>query len=326
MTSGSWADHPDVYFTPGYGRAECRPPRESWLGITCYDGLFQLPLVVRAITDDHRDAGSPYGYSGAYADPALSAADLGRAWAHVYEVLREQRVVSVFLRHSPLVPQAPLPSPNTAVVRDHPTVAVDVRDLQAAWSGLQGRCRTAIRKARSHGVTVDIGPATADDLLPDADFRRLYEATMQRRAAAAFYYFDDHYYAQLRGALGDDLLLGRARDADGTVISAALFLRHGGLLHYHLSGSGPEARRLGATNLLVWAAAEHCSPAGVELLHLGGGTGRDDPLYRFKASFGPRRLAYQATGLVIDPAAYDRLTKDAPDGATSTFFPAYRAA
>ncbi len=326
MTAARSADYPDVYFTPGYGQAECRPATESWLGVTCYDGLFHLPLVVRPITDVHWDAASPYGYSGAYAHPSLSAADLARAWSHVYEVLRERRVVSAFLRHSPLVPQAPLPTPSIAVVRDHPTVAVDVGDLEAAWSGLQGRCRTAIRKARNHGVTVDIGPATPEELLPGSAFRALYEATMQRRAAAGFYYFSDDYYAQLHRALGEDLLLARARDADGTAISAALFLRHGALLHYHLSGSGPEAGRLGATNLLIWSAAEHGSLAGVQLLHLGGGTGRDDPLYRFKASFGSRRLAYQATGLVIDPAVYDQLTEDALDGTTTTFFPAYRAA
>ena len=326
MTAGSSADYPDVYFTPGYGQAECRSATENWLGITRYDGLFRLPLVVRPIRDGLWDAASPYGYSGAYADPSLSADDLARAWSHVYEVLRERRIVSAFLRHSPLVPQAPLPTPHITVVRGHPTVAVDVGHLETAWSGLQGRCRTAIRKARNHGVTVDVGPADLEELLPGSDFRALYEATMQRRAAAGFYFCGDDYYAQLHRALGEDLLLARARNADGAVLSAALFLRHGALLHYHLSGSGPEAGRVGATNLLLWSAAEHGSPAGVQLLHLGGGTGWEDPLYRFKASFGPRRLDYRATGLVIDPAAYDQLTEDAPDGATTTFFPAYRAA
>jgi lipid II:glycine glycyltransferase (peptidoglycan interpeptide bridge formation enzyme) len=110
------------------------------------------------------------------------------------------------------------------------------------------------------------------------------------------------------------------------VLSAALFMHHEGFLHYHLSGSDPRANQLGLNNLMIWEAARQGAALGARQLHLGGGTRADDPLYRFKASFGPHRLAYAATGLIIDAPAYDMLREAAGTRATTTsFFPAYRA-
>lgn len=315
---------PDVYFRSDYGRAECRDAEREWLSIDRLDGAFQLPLILRAVNDRVRDAISPYGYSGAFADPAVPTADVARAWASATEELRDRRVVSAFLRHSPLVPQAAMDFEHVPVVRDHPTVAVDVRDTETAWAQLEGRCRTAIRKARRHGATVDIRPATADDLVAGSPFRELYGATMRRHTANDFYFFPDEYYTDLHLGLGDDLLIAQGHDADGVALSAALFLRHGRFLHYHLSGSSPKANRLGLNSLVLWEAAVHAGSSGATTLHLGGGTSADDHLYRFKASFGPRRLSYTATGVIIDPDTYRELASATTSDAHSSFFPAYR--
>jgi hypothetical protein len=47
------------------------------------------------------DAASPYEYSGVYAHPDLTEADVQGASASALQELRERDVVSVFLRHSP---------------------------------------------------------------------------------------------------------------------------------------------------------------------------------------------------------------------------------
>jgi hypothetical protein len=313
---------PDVYFTPGYGTAACTEPGSWWLGLHRCAGLFQLPLVVRPLPGGRVDAASPYGYSGAWAHPDLPAADVAAAWRSVREELQDRRVVSVFLRHSPLVPQARLPFVHHRVVVDHPTVAVDLTDVDRAWTALRGTCRTAVRRARAHGGSVRIRPARAADLVAGSPFRRMYEATMDRHGAARSYYFTDDHYARLLAGLCDGLLLASGHDADGTVQTAALLLHHGPFLHYHLSGSTAAGSRAGLGNLLLWQAAEHGAALGARTLHLGGGTGAADDLLRFKASFGPTRLVYRATGWVVDPAAYAALA--ARTRSREGFFPAYR--
>jgi hypothetical protein len=313
---------PDVYFTPGYGAAACTEPGSWWLGLRRCGGLFQLPLVVRPLPGGRVDAASPYGYSGAWAHPDLPAADVLAAWNSVREELLDRRVVSVFLRHSPLVPQAALPFAHQPVVVDHPTVAVDLADVDRAWTALRGTCRTAVRRARAHGGRVRIRPARAADLAAGSPFRRLYEATMDRHRADRSYYFPDDHYARLLAGLGDGLLLATGHDAHGAVQTAALLLHHGSFLHYHLSGSTAAGARAGLGNLLLWRAIEHGAALGATTLHLGGGTGPADDLLRFKASFGPTRLLYRATGWVVDPTAYAELTARTPG--REGFFPAYR--
>lgn len=317
--------HPDVYFRPSYGRAECLERSEYQLSVVRHDGAFQVPLVVRTFDDDTKDATSPYGYAGVYADPHLGERETAAAWDSLLDELRGHGIVTVFLRHSPLVPQAEMNFPHSRVVKDHPTVAVDVRDPVAAWGQMEGRCRTAIRKAMKAGATVEIRPATIADLSNGSEFRTLYEATMSRASAATFYSFPDRYYTQLLEALGSGLLIAHGRDAAGRILSSALFMYHQPFFHYHLSGSDPEANRLGLNNLVIWQAVMHAAELGAQTFHLGGGVVRDDSLHRFKASFSPHRLSYNATGVVVDEREYQRLLDvRSVNLADASFFPAYR--
>jgi serine/alanine adding enzyme len=318
--------HPDVYFRPEYGRADSCLSGGQWLGLERCDGHFQVPLHLRPISGTLLDGVSPYGYSGVYASPELDADEICEAWRSVALELRERGVVSIFLRHSPLVPQAAPPLPHVTVVSDHPTVGMAVSSPDQAWAEMSGSSRNKVRKARNLGFHVEISPARREDLRAGSHFRQLYEETMRRRHASAFYFFPDEYYERLATGLGSAVLLARGFDADGSVRSAALFLHHGDLVHYHLAGSDPAAARAGLNNLLIWTVAEHAAALGVSRLHLGGGRKPGDDLEAFKASFSRHRYSFQATGVVIDPRAYTELVrrrrvKEADTG----FFPAYRA-
>lgn len=324
-TAARSGGHPDVYFSPAYGHADSSASGGQWLGIERYDGHFQMPLLVRPVTGDLCDATSPYGYSGVYASPDLTPDDVRRAWESVKTELRDQRIVSLFLRHSPLVPQAVLPFPHVPVVTGHPTVGMAVRDPATAWAEMNGTCRNTVRKAQKLGCRVELAPAERADLMAGGDFRRLYEETMRRRSASDFYFFPDEYYTRLLSALGPRLLMARGLDAEGAVQSASLFMVHGDFVHYHLSGSGSAAARSGLNNLVLWTVAERSADLGAAVLHLGGGVTRGDGLESFKASFGPHRYTYRTTGVVIDHAAYAALARERRGGAQDDgFFPAYR--
>jgi lipid II:glycine glycyltransferase (peptidoglycan interpeptide bridge formation enzyme) len=91
--------------------------------------------------------------------------------------------------------------------------------------------------------------------------------------------------------------------------AAALYLRFGDRVHYHLGAS--EARYLdsGVNNLLHHTAALQAQAAGCRWFHLGGGRTPDpeDSLLRFKASFSKDRLPFLTGRQVHNQPSYNAL-------------------
>lgn len=324
---------PDVYFTPGYGQAEAIHGAGAWYSVVAFDGLWQLPIHVRDL-DGIRDAVTPYGYSGIYASPDLSPRDREDAWRGSCAVLAEQGLLSLFLRQSPLLERPFDEAPGQRVVAGHQTVLLATGSADEAWSAMQGRSRTSIRKAERDGYVASLRPAEPADFKPSSPFRLLYEGAMKNRDASPRYFFTDAYYQTLLDGLGASLLLGVGRNADDTAVCAALFMRHDKTLHYHLSGSDVDAGRAGATNQLIWAAMCWAAASGVKSLHLGGGVSSGDSLFKFKRSFGGQVLEYDAYGVVLDQPLYASAVRERARSAGlaeadvmhTGYFPAYRAA
>jgi Acetyltransferase (GNAT) domain len=324
---------PDVYFTPGYGRAATVADAGEWVLLEAFDGAWQVPLIVRTLVDGmKKDAISPYGYSGLYASPSLSSVQVQEAWSATVNCLRQLDVISVLLRHSPLVPQASDLPGLRSIISGHPTIVLEPGDTESAWSGMAGTCRTRIRKALKNGYTGNVGAASCENLAPSGGFRRLYEQTMQRLDAAPLYFFSDAYYKALLDGLGSNLLIAEVRDRAGLVASSALLMRHGKRLHYHLAGSNVDDSRMGSNNLMMWTATQYAAEQGLRQFHLGGGISQRDSLFKFKHTFGGRELNYDVSGVIVDHELYEAQTKRRAKAckiATETllatdYFPAYR--
>jgi serine/alanine adding enzyme len=323
---------PDVYFLPGYGRAAAIAHGGDWVLLEAFDGAWQMPLIVRTLADGAKDAISPYGYSGIYASPSLSSEQIQDAWTATIDSLRHMGIISVLLRHSPLVPQAPEIPELISIVSRHPTIVLEPVDGDCAWSGLASTCRTRIRKALKNGYTADVRPAASQDLAPFGDFRRLYEGTMTRLNATPPFFFSDQYYKGLLECLGPDLLIAEVRNVEGTPVSSALLMRHKQLLHYHLSGSNQDDARMGTNNLMLWTATQFAAEQGLRQFHLGGGLNRRDGLFHFKHTFGGRELGYDVSGLISDHELYQTHTENRAQECgisvdellRSNYFPAYR--
>lgn len=320
---------PDIYFTPAYGGVDASEANGTWRLLEMFDGGWLIPLAVRPLANGVKDATSPYGYSGVYAAANLSDRDLDTAWRETITALSDLGIVSAFLRHSPLVQQAPRTANQVSVVEDHPTTAVDIGPEEGMWERMEGRSRTAVRKAIKAGYTNAVRPVAGEDLVEGSPFRNLYESTMTRREAVPSYTFSDGYYTKLLTALGPNLAISEVISPDGTTHAAALLMRHGRFLHYHLSGSQVEAARLGVNNLLLWGALKYAGTIGVTQFHLGGGLRGEDALFKFKRAFGGRRFTYSATGLVVNEAVYDDLVGRSLGSRAHLgerrHFPAYRA-
>ncbi len=228
--------------------------------------------------------------------------------------------------------QAPVPAEALEVVSGHATFHVPCRPATEVWDAMAGRCRTSIRKADKLGTTVTLTPATPAELAPGSDFRRLYECTMDKVDAHHYYFFGNSYYEALLAGLGEDLLIGLARDPHGEALAAALFMKGPRTLHYHLSGATLEGSRRGATNKVLWQAIQFAISEGLDGVLLGGGVSGGDGLERFKRSFGGEMRTFDAYGLIIDQQAYDdelrltaaRLGTEPAMLAGPGFFPAYR--
>jgi hypothetical protein len=340
------ADCPDVYFTAGYGMAAASTKRGRWEALHYEDRLL-LPYVVTEIDDAHLDAASPYGYAGIHVAPGTTEHDVDRFWRLVQEYWRNMGLVAMFFRFSPFEPVVTLEGVRAAHAGDTVTVPID-GDADALWDGMEGRSRTAIRKARSLGYTATVRPARATDLHGGSPFRTLYEQTMRRVGSRAGYIFGDEYYAKLLDGLGPSLLIAEvfseagddsevgdeseAGDEAGGVCATALILRHRDRVHYHLAGSDPEAARRGANNLLLWTVLRWAARTGARLLHLGGGLRAEDNLFKFKRSFGGLRTQFWTGAVIVDERAYDELVErraavsgQSPGELKDTgYFPAYR--
>ncbi|MEH0983582.1 lipid II:glycine glycyltransferase FemX [Micromonospora sp. CPCC 205556] len=327
---------PDVYFTAGYGRAAAVADSGTWRTVHEDDRLM-LPHVLRPVGETDFDAATPYGYSGLHVDAACTPADLARFWSRALGHWRESGVVALFLRFSPLDSasvEAVRGLGSVTLTRRADTITVDVsQGPDQVWKGMEGRSRTAIRKARSTGLSGALRPARAEDMLPGSPFRALYESTMARLGSQSWYLFPDRYYRQLAAGLDKALSIAEIRDPDDAVVAAALVLRHRDRAHYHLAGSDPQAARVGGNNLLVWTILEWAAHHGCRVVHLGGGVRADDGLFQFKRSFGGVRTPFWTGSAIVRPDRYRELVaaqaqllgRSADDLAASGYFPAYRA-
>ena len=330
--TGHAEEPPDVYFLAAYGRAASIADGGEWLLLEAHDGGWRVPLIVRTLADGAKDAISPT-FSGIYAAPSLSSAHVREAWTAAVDSLRDHGIISLVVRGSPLVPQATPLAGLRSISSGRPTIVLDLTDEVSAWDGMKSSCRSKIRKALRNGYTGEVRPATAPDLAPGGDFRRLYEFTMERRGADPLYFFGDNYYTALVNGLGSNLLLAEVRNPGGVVISSTLLMRHGQRLHYHLAGSALDDARMGSNNLMMWTATQFAIAQGLSQFHLGAGVAGRDGVFRFKSSFGGRELEYDVSGMIIDGERYQAHVQnrakecDTTIGAllSSDFFPAYRA-
>ncbi|MCL2470236.1 MAG: GNAT family N-acetyltransferase [Propionibacteriaceae bacterium] len=197
---------------------------------------------------------------------------------------------------------------------------------------MTGRSRTAIRQARKHGLTAQVVALDASISRPDHAFRYLYDLSMRRLHAGQEYFFSDDYFHRCFEVLGDCTRLAVVKDAEATIVAAALLFVDGERLHYHLSASNLGAAHRGANNLLLWTAAEWGNQKGLKWFHLGGGTRPNDSLFSFKASFGGQRCHYLVGTVIVDSDRYHALTAErahslgceVTDLLATKYFPAYR--
>ena len=227
---------------------------------------------------------TPYGYGG-----PLTEGEVTTEWIETFmEELtlwcREHNIVSQFFRFHPLLQNQRVLESACDVVYMKKTVYIDTEDKEVIFKNMTPNNRNMVRKATKNGIEIimDKGEGTGG-------FRQIYEATMRKNGAEKYYYFGQEYFDSLNQEMKNHIIYFYAL-YQGIPVSASIFLYNETYMHYHLSGTLPEYRKLAAANLLLSRAANWAAEQGIREFHLGGGVGMEDSLLAFKKHFNRNGL------------------------------------
>jgi sugar O-acyltransferase (sialic acid O-acetyltransferase NeuD family) len=326
----------DSYHLPEYHRlAEERGEGSAHL-FAYRDGAYAiaLPLLLRPVEvsggEAWSDATSVYGYAGPLASHAGMPASVVRSFQkELKEALAARRVVAVFSRLHPLMPQRGLLAGLGDCRPEGETVSIDLTlSREEQWARYRSSLKTRIKKLRRGGLVC----------LRDGDKRHLpefadiYHQSMRRVKAASSYFFEKEYFSRLASGLGPALELFVVK-LDGVVIAGGLFTICDGIVQYHLGGTCDAFLKLGPTSLLFDTVRLWANEEGARVMHLGGGVGsREDSLFHFKMGFSDRRHMFPTWRWVVEPDAYRELCGRAARGnveqgvrwTSGEYFPQYR--
>lgn len=320
----------DVYYLSGYVKAfQIHGDGDPQLLYYESGGLKAIYVYMKRKTaiEGYYDSVTPYGYGGVLFDGDTSEQNLQVFWKAYVEKMREEGIVDNFVRYHPVLANA-IPMRQISTVIDlGKTIAFDLASPEVIWENIISKNRNMIRKAEKNGIEIKHGK----DLELFKDFKRIYNATMEKDNAEEYYFFGDAFYESIHNDLNNNYEMFYAV-LNGEIIAMSIMLFGNKQMHYHLSGSMIEYRNLAPSNLLLYKAALWGCEQGYKTFHLGGGVGSgEDNLYKFKAAFN-RNSDYQFSigKEVFDQEKYDELValrakQDPGFDPESKYFPLYRS-
>lgn len=320
----------DVYNLSGYVKAfMIHGDGDPQLFYYETEDLRAIYVYMKRETDikGYYDSVTPYGYGGVLFEGDTSEENLQTFWKAYVEKMQAEGFVANFVRYHPVLANA-IPMKSISTVIDlGKTVAVDLSSEEVIWTNIISKNRNMIRKAEKNGIEIRHGK----DIELFKDFKRIYNATMEKDHAEEYYFFGDAFYESIHRDLYDNYEMFYAV-LNGEIIAMSIMLFANDQMHYHLSGSMIEYRNLAPSNLLLYKAALWGCEHGYKTLHLGGGVGSgEDNLYKFKAAFN-RNSDYQFSigKEIFDQKKYDELValrakQDSEFNSESNYFPLYRS-
>ena len=325
----SFAEY-DVYYLSGYVKA-FRIHGDGNPYLLFYEGvdLRAIYVFMRRSTsiEGFFDSITPYGYGGVLFEGVTSESNLQSFWKEYVELMHKEHIVDNFVRYHPVLNNAVKMKMVSNVIDLGKTIAIDLSSPDVIWDDIISKNRNMIRKAEKNGVEIHHGK----DLDLFQDFKRIYNATMDKDHAEEYYYFDDAFYESISRDLSDNYEMFYAV-YEGQIIAMSIILYANKQMHYHLSGSILEYRNMAPSNLLLYKAALWGCEQGFKTFHLGGGVGSgEDSLYKFKAAFNKNSdFRFSIGKQIFDQRKYDELVeirkrKNDSFNEESSFFPLYRA-
>jgi serine/alanine adding enzyme len=234
---------------------------------------------------------------------------------------KASKIVSEFIRFDPNLLNYKYFENLLPLSKNRDTVYVDLAQPEDdIWIKMEGRARTAIRKAEKMGVKVHASN-NKENLLK---FCEIYALEMERKAALPHYRFSRQFISRLFDTICERIQLIYA-EIDGIFISGGIFIYElGQAAHYFLMATHHAYRHYQANNLILYEAMRFFKSKGIKIFDLQGGR---ESVFNFKKSFSKNRAPFFTSGIVRNEIVYDKLVKLKENDLGSkelTFFPVYR--
>ena len=242
----------------------------------------------------------------------------------------ENNIISVFSRLHPFLEREEKFLQGLGTITNlGKVVYIDLTEtLENQRAKYNRRLKTYLNKSRKSCTVIDANLETHIDT-----FIHLYHENMKRVDAEDKYFFDDAYYNQILSSEDFDSELKLCIDNETqTIIGAAIFIKKGDIVQYHLSGLSDGHYDLNPIKLIIDEMRIKSTKEGFKYFNLGGGIGNEeDSLFIFKSRFSKDVKEFKLWKYIVNQEAYSALVenhfKDHPEVNLQDvgFFPAYRA-
>lgn len=286
-----------------------------------------FPLVKRVIPGtEYFDLTCVYGYTGPISDRPFDVQDryfFDRFRHEFLNVLKEEKIVSVFSRLHPFFQQDLLLQDFSGVFPNGKSVAIDLRvPLEVQRSAYHKSYRQQIRILREKGY--EVRASNAEQAIQT--YAAIYIENMKRVGAADYYLFTPAYFKQLLASPEYDskLMLVYLNDE---IVSGGVVICTNKIMQLHLMSTRTEHLNLSPPKLVVEETSILGRELGYEFINLGGGLNfKEDSLFKWKAGFTKLFLDYNSWRFVVNHAVYNQLlASQGIDPALQVdFFPLYR--
>jgi hypothetical protein len=304
-------NYPDIYFTPQYGKLsssyiwECATSKNNDI-IYVY---LKQPIIFNR--REYYDLKTPPGYAGYYISDEVCQDKIEKFIDWFRMECKKRRYTTEFIRINPYILDISKITKYYKAEYSKSTYSIDVTDDFMVKTNKKNR--NMIRKGIKMGLEFEIEPVS--NLL---NFRKMYNATMDRKSAKKSYYFNDEYFNQLKKI---NCHLVKIRNKDGNILMMSLFLVFSDKCHYHLSCKDEKCVNA-AANYMFYRVVNWCSEKKIKMIHLGGGLRENDGLAKFKERISNNKHDYYYVKHVNDPKIYQTLVDSCDE--TGDFFPIYR--
>lgn len=228
---------------------------------------------------EYLDWTTPYGYGGPLFEGNVTEDWLIKCINQVKEYAKEKHIISQFFRFHPLLQNQSGMESVCNILPEKETIYIDTISEKQIYKNMTPNNRNMVRKAKKLGVQISYDNGERLD-----EFEYIYNKTMEMHHADKYYSFQPKYFQYLKERMKKNMIFFYA-EYEGNIISSSIFFYNEHYMHYHLSGTLPEYRKMASANLLLTEAAYWASSQGIQKLHLGGGVSQEDSLFQFKKHF-----------------------------------------
>ncbi len=313
----------DWYHTWEYHQLSVKKDESAVLVTLEFNGkLVALPLILRTYKNV-KDATSVYGYPGWVTSTELSNEEQLLLLNSIKVWAQQNNVISIFTRLNPLL-NSSLPESSVEVESSGEVVVVDLTiPLDEQKKRYRKNYRNLINRLVKDGFEAywDNSPESIDK------FIQIYNETMDSLEASESYYFDRDYYDSLCKIEGAEVRFYFVSH-DGEITCGGIFVFYGDFVHYHLSGTKAEFKRVAPNRLMIDKVRIDATEMGKKSFLLGGGLGgMRDSLFDFKFGFSKQAISFNTVKMISDETHYLAFCEEKGISIefSEGFFPAYRS-